>query len=47
MYFDVPTNRSVVIKNGIDKITAAPPYQKGQPIELFIKTLLGEVYLYY
>lgn len=34
MYFDVPTNRSVVIKNGIDKITAAPPYQKGQPIRI-------------
>ena len=32
MYFDVPTNRSVVIKNGIDKITPATPYKKGQPI---------------
>ena len=28
------TNRSVVIKNGIDKIEKAPPYQKGQPIKI-------------
>jgi glycosyltransferase involved in cell wall biosynthesis len=32
--FNIPTNRSVVIKNGIDKIEQAKPYQKGQPIKI-------------
>ena len=33
-HFDIPTHKSVVIKNGIDKIGKAPPYQKGQPIKI-------------
>ena len=33
-HFDIPTHKSVVIKNGIDKIGKAPPYQKGQPIRI-------------
>ena len=32
--FDVPSNRSVVIKNGIDKIEPSSPYQKDQPIKI-------------
>ena len=33
-HFDIPTHKSVVIKNGIDKIGKAAPYQKGQPIRI-------------
>ena len=33
-YFNIPTNRSVVIKNGIDQIEKAKPYQKDQPIKI-------------
>ena len=33
-HFNIPTNRSVVIKNGIDKIEKAEPYQLGRPIRL-------------
>ena len=33
-HFDIPTNRSVVIKNGIDKIEKAKPYVKGEPIKI-------------
>ena len=33
-HFNIPTNRCVVIKNGIDKIEQAKPYQKGQPIKI-------------
>tara|TARA_Y100000296_G_C5158210_1_gene250344 strand:+ start:37 stop:975 length:939 start_codon:yes stop_codon:yes gene_type:complete len=33
-FFDIPTNKSVVIKNGIDKIETALPYKKGQPIKI-------------
>ena len=32
--FDIPTHKSVVIKNGIDKIGKSAPYQKGQPIKI-------------
>ena len=33
-HFKIPTNRCVVIKNGIDKIEQAKPYVKGQPIKI-------------
>ena len=33
-HFDIPTHKSVVIKNGIDKIGKAAPYQQGQPIKI-------------
>lgn len=33
-HFNIPTNRCVVIKNGIDKIEQAKPYVKGQPIKI-------------
>ena len=32
--FDIPTERSVVIKNGIDKIQKAKPYEKDKPIKI-------------
>ena len=33
-YFDVPTERSVVIKNGIDRIQKSAPYKKDEPIKI-------------
>ena len=33
-HFNIPTNRCVVIKNGIDKIEQSRPYQEGQPIKI-------------
>ena len=33
-HFDIPTHKSVVIKNGIDQIGTAKPYVKGQPIKI-------------
>ena len=33
-HFNIPTNRCVVIKNGIDKIQQSGPYQEGQPIKI-------------
>ena len=33
-HFNIPTNRCVVIKNGIDEIEQAKPYLKGQPIKI-------------
>tara|TARA_R100001509_G_scaffold164766_1_gene143552 strand:+ start:663 stop:1610 length:948 start_codon:yes stop_codon:yes gene_type:complete len=32
--FDIPTERSVVIKNGIDKIEPAKPYEVGKPLKI-------------
>jgi len=33
-FFDVPTDRCVVIKNGINNFPARRPYKKGQPIKI-------------
>jgi glycosyltransferase involved in cell wall biosynthesis len=33
-FFDIPTDRSVVIKNGINNFPTRRPYQKGQPIKI-------------
>ena len=33
-HFDIPTHKSVVIKNGIDKIQKSKPYEQGQPIKI-------------
>jgi len=33
-HFNIPTNRCVVIKNGIDKIEKAPAYKEGQPLKI-------------
>jgi len=33
-FFDIPTDRSVVIKNGIDEFPVRKIYKKGQPIKL-------------
>ena len=32
--FDIPTEKSVVIKNGIDKIQKSAPYKKDEPIKI-------------
>mgnify|MGYP003128192768 CR=1 FL=1 len=32
--FNLPTNRCVVIKNGIDKIEKSAPYEKGKPLKI-------------
>jgi glycosyltransferase involved in cell wall biosynthesis len=32
--FDIPTSRSIVIKNGIDRIQKSSPYKKGEPIKI-------------
>ena len=35
MHFDIPTSRSLVIKNAIDKIDARPlEHTKGNPVKL-------------
>jgi len=34
MMFGLPTERCIVIKNGIDKIEQSKPYEKGQPIKI-------------
>ena len=34
MYFNIPEEKCVVIKNGIDKIQAAPFYKQGQPVKI-------------
>ena len=34
MMFDIPTEKCVVIKNGIDTIPKAAPYKEGQPIKI-------------
>ena len=33
-FFDIPTDKSIVIKNGIDKIQQAPHYELGQPVKI-------------
>ena len=33
-HFNIPTHKSVVIKNGIDKIKPSKPYKKGDPIRI-------------
>ena len=33
-FFDIPVDRSVVIKNGINNFPTRRPYQKGQPIKI-------------
>ena len=33
-HFDIPTHKSVVIKNGIDRIQKSKPYEKGEPIKI-------------
>ena len=33
-FFDIPADRSVVIKNGINNFPTRRPYQKGQPIKI-------------
>ena len=33
-HFDIPTHKSVVIKNGIDKIQKSKPYERGNPIKI-------------
>ena len=33
-FFDIPTDRSVVIKNGTDNFPKRRPYQKGKPIKI-------------
>jgi len=33
-FFDIPTERSVVIKNGINNFPTRRPYQKGKPIKI-------------
>ena len=33
-FFDIPTDRSVVIKNGTNNFPTRKPYQKGQPIKI-------------
>ena len=34
MMFGLPTEKCIVIKNGVDKIEQSKPYQKGQPIKI-------------
>ena len=34
MMFGLPTEKCIVIKNGVDKIEQSEPYQKGQPIKI-------------
>ena len=36
-YFDIPTDRSVVIKNGVTHFPKIKPYQKGDPIKLIFQ----------
>ena len=36
-YFDIPTDRSVVIKNGVTHFPEIKPYQKGDPIKLIFQ----------
>jgi glycosyltransferase involved in cell wall biosynthesis len=34
MVFDIPTEKCVVIKNGVEKIKQSPHYEKGKPIRI-------------
>ena len=34
MVFEIPEEKCVIIKNGIDKITKSKPYEKGMPIKI-------------
>ena len=34
MMFGIPTERCIVIKNGVEKIQQSKPYEKGQPIKI-------------
>jgi hypothetical protein len=41
-FFDVPTEKCIVIKNGIEKFPKRKIYKKGDPIKLYITAHLGE-----